>query len=321
MEKYIRKHYIMCSVLFYFSSAIIVGAVIVGVPPLSNAVLKLLDGIPFALDGATIWDMMRIRHGIKKVQFGMLNPETKTYEGKYVFQGRRYTLHSLAEYERATDAAYYTKKYALECHYIDKNAYEQYQEELAEVLEALEKKFEDECLERQEVVERTVEDEHVVREQISMEEALYVQYQDEITEQEETLKRSYIQDIDGYEAAYTKLKKEHDAYRDDLAPVFMVAKEDVLKILQPFSKKMMGAKKFLFKLVEEFCQKRNRPKSFLLHWSTIADGQEFVIFNKTMTSCKILDEFSTDLTNFLKDVIDSCPRGWQQFLELSKPKK
>ncbi len=307
--------------VLYFSSAVIFAAVILGPPPLTNAVLKLLDGIPFALDGATIWDMMRIRHGIKKVQFGMLNPEKNIYEGKYVFQGKRYTLHTLAEYERMNDAAYYAKKYELECRYIDKMAYEQYQEELAEALAVLEKKFEEECCERQEVVERTLEDEHVVREQISMEEALYESYQNAVVEQEEMLKRAYIQDIEGYEEAYTSLQKEHAIYREDLAPVFIIVKEDVLKILQPFSKKMTGAKKFLFKLVEEFCQKRNRPKSFLLQWSTIADGQEFVIFNKTMTSCKVLDEFSTDLTHFLKDVIDSCPRGWQQFLELSKPKK
>lgn len=58
-----------------------------------------------------------------------------------------------------------------------------------------------------------------------------------------------------------------------------------------------------------------------MHWTMIADGQEFVIFNKTMTSCKILDEFCYDLTGFLKDVIESCPKGWQQFLELSQPKK
>lgn len=314
MKNAVRKGIVCCFLVLMVSLSGLKSA------PLENAVLKLLDGIPFALDGATIWDMMRIRHGIKKIQYGMLNPATNNYEGKYAFQGQRYTLHSLAEYERDTDKEYYAKKYELELSHMDKDTYKQYQDELSEMLIAMEEKFIQENMEQKEVVERTL-DEDIVHEQISMEEALYEQYCNEIIEQEELLKRSYIKEFDSYEAEYKKLKQKYVAYREDLSNVFMQIKEDYLKILAPFSKKMSGAKKFLYKLVEEFCHKRNRPKSFLLSWSTVAEGQEFVIFNKTMTSCKILDEFSTDLTSFLKDVIDSCPKGWQQFLELSKPKK
>ncbi len=322
MKVCLKKKLVVCFFLFLLVSfSTFQAASIAKVAPLSNAVLKLLDGIPFALDGATIWDMMRIRHYIKIVQFGKLDPETNSYEGKYLFNGKRCTLHDLARYERSTDAEFKAKKYELESRYMDADSYQCYQEERAKVITQLESHFEQERLERQLVVERTLDDEQLVLEQLAMEESLHEYYFNEITEQDEMLKRSYIQDVENYEVAYTKLKKEQQAYREDLAPLYLMAKEDVLKILTPFSKKMAGAKKFLFKLVEEFCQKRSRPKSFLLLWSTIADGQEFVIFNKTMTSCIILDEFSTDLTHFLKDVIDSCPKGWQQFLELSKPKK
>lgn len=310
------KKYTFFLIMFFLSTISLIMA-----PPLTNAVLKLLDGVPFALDGATIWDMMRIRYGIKKIQVGIFNSETKEFEGTYLFQGKLCSLHALAVHERTVDSTYNTKKIELESLYIGESDYALYCDELKEAQKELEKKYHEDHLELQQVVERTLEDEHVVHEQLLMQETFNNDLQYALCEQEELIKSNYIQDLDAYKQAMSVLKKEQDAYQQELAPVFIKVKEDVLKVLAPFSKKIKGAKKFLYKLVEEFCQKRQKPQSFLLNWATIADGQEFVIFNKTMTNCNMLDSFSTDLTMFLKDVIDSCPKGWQQFLELSKPKK
>ena len=168
-----------------------------GATPLTNGILKLIDGVPFAMDGYMIWNMTHIRYGIKRIQFGVINKETQKLDGLYLFNNEQHTLHSLA-----------------------------------------------------------------------------------------------------------KLR----------------VKADVLKILLPFKDKIRGAKKFLYKLVQEFCQKRGRGRSFLLQWASVEPGTEFAAFDKTMQNFKNLDDFCSDLTQFLKDVIDSCPKGWQQFLELSKPK-
>lgn len=290
--------------------------------PLNNPILKLLDGIPFALDGATIWDMMRIRLNIKKIQFGVLNQETQHYQGKYFFKGAWCTLHDLAEYEIKMDMEFQARSSELDMRFMNEHEYQQFQQELLEILEKLEQQYEQEYTQQQEVIERTLEEEtQSLHEQLTSEEVLYERYRLEALEREEYIKRAYVHDYEQYQEEAQVLKAEQELYRKELEPIFIMAKEDVLKVLTPFSKKISGAKKFLYKLVEEFSQKRHKPKSFLLNWSTIPDGHEFVIFNKTMVNCKILDEFATDLTLFLKDVIESCPKGWQQFLELSKPKR
>lgn len=184
-----------------------------GATPLTNGILKLIDGVPFAVDGYMIWNMMRIRYGIKRVQFGVIDKETQKLDGLYSFDNKRHTLHSLSKLEISCD--------------------------------------------------------------------------------------------------------ENTAFNE----CFILVKADVLEILLPFKDQIRGAKKFLYKLVQEFCQKRRRGRSFLLQWASVEPGTEFAAFDKTMQNFKDLDDFCGDLTQFLKDVIDSCPKGWQQFLELSKPKK
>jgi hypothetical protein len=305
--------------LFFIGLCIVTFAV--GAMPLTNPILKFLDGIKFAIDGTTIWEMMIIRHGIKKIQYGVLDKETGSYGGMYLFQGIYHSLHSLAELARALEEERAQQKSQLEQQFIDAQARVACLEELTTMTTTLEEKFLQDCDEQLCVIERTLEqDESIVDEQILMQESLYRSYQHEIQHQEELIIQKYITNQEAYHDAYMRVQQEYEDTEKDLARVFTRVKHDVLNVLAPFRKKMALAKKFLHQLVYEFCRKHKLSSSFLLHWTTIADGHEFVIFNRTMTDCKILDAFCCDLTSFLKDVIESCPKGWQQFLELSKTK-
>ncbi len=294
----------------------------VGATPLTNPILKFLDGITFAIDGTTIWEMMVIRHGVKKILYGVLNKETGSYEGVYLFQDGYHSLHSLAEFERTLEEKRAYQKNQLDQQFIDAQAHAACLEELSTMTTTLEEKFLQDCEEQLCVIERTLEqDESIVREQILLQESLYRSYQHEIEHQEELIIEKYITNKEAYHDASMRVQQEYEVIENELAEIFTQIKQDVLNVLAPFRKKMELAKKFLQKLVDEFCRNHKRGSSFLIHWTMIADGQEFVIFNRTMTGCNILNAFCYDLTSFLKDIIESCPKGWQQFLELSHQKK
>lgn len=316
MNVWVKKEHIMMMwvCLIPFSSSL-------GTMPLEHSLLHFLDGVTCALDGTTIWEMMLIRQGIHKIQYGTLDKETNAYKGSYFFQETFYSLKLLAAREAALKQEYNQKKNELDKHFIDDEAKADCVQELMEMEQVLEEKFQEECEEQLKVVERTLEnDDAVVQEQLLLQESLYRSYQHELYSQEESIIQKYILNKDAYHDAFFRVQRDYEIVEQDLAEVFMRIKYDVLKVLAPFKQKMSLAKKFLEQLVGEFCRKHQRNKSFLVRWTMIADDQEFVIFNRAMTSCALLDEFCSDLRDFLKDVIESCPKGWQQFLELSKPK-
>ena len=66
----------------------------------------------------------------------------------------------------------------------------------------------------------------------------------------------------------------------------------------------------MHRLTEEFCRKHNRPDSLLLNWSK---GDEVELYRKSVTSFKIFHIFSTDLMNFLADLIMSCPKAFNAY--------
>ncbi|MBA2307107.1 hypothetical protein H0W26_03175 [Candidatus Dependentiae bacterium] len=72
-----------------------------------------------------------------------------------------------------------------------------------------------------------------------------------------------------------------------------------------------GAQDIMMKLINEFCRKRNRPESFLLTWKKGSSENE--LYNNSMTSFRVLHIFSTDLMNFLADLVISCPKALKAF--------
>ncbi len=67
-----------------------------------------------------------------------------------------------------------------------------------------------------------------------------------------------------------------------------------------------GTFKFMVKLIKEFCYKRNRIDSLLMNWE---ENHETELYRKQVNSFRGLYSFTTDLMNFLADMIVSCPKA------------
>lgn len=96
------------------------------------------------------------------------------------------------------------------------------------------------------------------------------------------------------------------------------AKHDFIEITQAFVKDIRTAKKLILSLMVEFCERRNRPDSLILSWAKTNGGNEEHVFDQVITSFKVYDIFLSDLTLFLKDLINSCPKARQQYQEWQK---
>ena len=97
----------------------------VGDEIIKHPVIHLLDGIPFAFDGETIYDMIILNAKIFRLQHGAKNKETGILEGLYTFNGQKHTLHSLAELELSYDHELATKKEELETAYVKASSFAQ----------------------------------------------------------------------------------------------------------------------------------------------------------------------------------------------------
>jgi hypothetical protein len=109
-------------------------------------------------------------------------------------------------------------------------------------------------------------------------------------------------------------------------PADKAALKDILKKLkQKFHVVMslnlqeaLGTKKMVLPLIKESCQKRNRPDSLLIKWGEVKEGREHESLEQNVTSLKIFYVFCTDLLNFLKDIVESCPKARKQYEEWKK---
>jgi len=72
-------------------------------------------------------------------------------------------------------------------------------------------------------------------------------------------------------------------------------------------------------LVKESCKKRNRTESLLLAWSACEEGKEAETMRHVFISFKLIDSFVSDLQDFLKDFVYSCPKARAQFMKTVNP--
>ena len=107
----------------------------------------------------------------------------------------------------------------------------------------------------------------------------------------------------------------------NLSAVLEVAKQDFIQSNQHFFKNIEPVKKLLLSLIQEFCERRNRNDSLLLTWTQARNGQEAKVFQKAICSFKDFDIFLQDLTYFLKDLVNSCPKAREQYKEWYKTNK
>ncbi len=111
--------------------------------------------------------------------------------------------------------------------------------------------------------------------------------------------------------------KLENAYKDCLQK----AKSYFHEIVEPFIIHARGAKSQMLALIEESCVKRHRTKSLLRGWGAAEEGTEVKHFDLDVQSFEIYKLFCNDLTNFLEDLMRSCPRGLAQFKKIVQEEK
>ncbi len=114
-------------------------------------------------------------------------------------------------------------------------------------------------------------------------------------------------------------EKEH--LRAALKSSLKMAIDDFVAIMQPFITQARGSKAITITLMEEWAQLHERTKSFILNWSRQKEGTEIDMFREGIDSFEKLNQFCSDLVSFIQDLIQSCPKGWKQYLALVEQHK
>lgn len=110
-------------------------------------------------------------------------------------------------------------------------------------------------------------------------------------------------------------KSLSEGERKELSDIFNTLKAYFDKVNIVLAPEAAGTHPFMRPLTEEFCRKHNRPDSILLDWNK---GDEIELFRRSVTSFKIFYIFSTDLENFLRDLIKSSPKAWNAYKKALK---
>jgi hypothetical protein len=105
------------------------------------------------------------------------------------------------------------------------------------------------------------------------------------------------------------------AHHAGLAACLRKVKDDLKKTVTPFMDSARASKRQMLVLVEEDCDKRNNKDCLLLRWAEAPEGDEISMFDDQISSFAILARFCNDLLNFLGDLVRSCPKGREQFVQ------
>ena len=97
----------------------------------------------------------------------------------------------------------------------------------------------------------------------------------------------------------------------ELAQIFRQVKDYFGHVNEMMIADARGAQEFMIKIIKEYCRKYNRPQSLLLNWNKNVSEAE--MYERDITSFKILNVFTTDLMNFLAVLIKSCPKAFESF--------
>lgn len=93
-------------------------------------------------------------------------------------------------------------------------------------------------------------------------------------------------------------------------------KKDFDHKVSPFLANARGSKQQLLILIKESCEKHGHPHSHLLKWGESEDGHETDAMYTDIHTFKDFEHFCQDLSNFMKDLIHSCPKAVAQYKEL-----
>ncbi len=111
------------------------------------------------------------------------------------------------------------------------------------------------------------------------------------------------------------------AMKNELNDLFLVARKAFITIATPFIEQARGTKSVTLGFIREWGEKHHRESSGLFDWAKEKDGHEFETFKREIKTFQQLYVFCQDLVSFLSDLIQSCPRAWEQYMELRETKK
>lgn len=227
------KKIIFSSALLCFIAPLIANHEVI----LTSEMIHFLDDKPYGITAKTIQNMLLARRELKKIQFG---EQTKkgVVEGHYFFEGKKYSIRSLAALESAYEMEFYQKE------------------------------------------------------------------------------SEYLKDKPRYFRELQELETTYNQKKSKLKAIIDLVHNEFEEKITPFAKSVHGAKEQMIVLITESCQKHNRTESFLLKWAEAPVDTEMQYFRTHVTTFKALDQFCTDFTNFLDDVMRSCPKAWAQFKKL-----
>lgn len=94
-----------------------------------------------------------------------------------------------------------------------------------------------------------------------------------------------------------------------------VVKQDFAIQIDPFLDLGRGFKPQMLILIEESLRLHRRQNSLLHMWAGEPEGDDMIGFDREVQSFDDLYLFLNDLQNFLDDLISSCPKACQQFLD------
>ncbi len=110
------------------------------------------------------------------------------------------------------------------------------------------------------------------------------------------------------------IPKKYRTMRQELNSILEQAKKDFLGYSNAFRGQARGAKSLTVALIEESCTKRNRLDSILMLWAdTDNTKEENLIFEQKVPTIKFFVSFLVDLSHFLTDLTNSCPKALEQF--------
>lgn len=129
-------------------------------------------------------------------------------------------------------------------------------------------------------------------------------------------KAEYLQNCQSHARELAELEASYNTIKNKLKFVLAQARSEFEEKVAPFANNVRSAKDQMIVLITESCQKHNRADCFLLKWAEAPDNIEMQYFHDQVTTFKALDQFCTDFTHFLDDVMRSCPKAMAQFKKL-----
>jgi hypothetical protein len=289
---------------------------------LQNTLITWLDGVKGAIDDISIKNMVDIYGNVRRMQHGIKNPQTGKLEGKFVIDGHRYTLRDLARIEHDIDQEYAQKKEEIyKKHIVQRTAFDA---DLSHQVANLEREYFSALEKREDMIKRSyrvmssseaeqLQEDLLLRLELGkMRRTLEHEHRLSVEHVRIKIIMQHVKDKATLDKEIYRLDEERKSKLAPYQETFREAKEEFKRINAPYLESVQGTKAIMEMLIEESCQARGRTDSFLLEWSIVPEGQEMESFEKNITTFRSFDVFCTDLTNFLQDVIVSCPKACAQ---------